>query len=172
MSETGFDALKVANDLEAAGMENGQAQAVAKAVQDARADLVTKADLDAGLATVRAEMDVRFAKLEGQMEAGFAQVDAQFAQVGAQFAQVGAGFGQVNAGFGQVKAGFARVDAQFAQVDSQFAQVDARFANLEALLAKQAESFYKWMWVMGGSIIGIMLSTTIIAFRIAVHLFA
>ena len=71
-----FDTLAIARDLEAAGMANGQAEAIAVAIRDARADLVTKADLDAlesrfeaRLAALESKQDARLAALESKQEA-------------------------------------------------------------------------------------------------------
>ena len=65
MPATGFNPLAIARDLEAAGMDRRQAEAVAEGMRQAasadRADLATRADLEplatkAELATLRAEM--------------------------------------------------------------------------------------------------------------------
>ena len=74
-----FDTLAIARDLEAAGMANGQAEAIAVAIRDARADLVTKADLDAlesrleaRLAALESKQDAQLVALEGRLEAKLA----------------------------------------------------------------------------------------------------
>ena len=65
-----IDTLAAANALQRAGMENGQAQAVANIVRDATADLVTKADLDSALAGLEerlvAQGDKLFSALAAQ----------------------------------------------------------------------------------------------------------
>lgn len=48
MTATSFDTLKAARDLEAAGVERSQAEAIAAAIRDSQGELATKADL-AGL---------------------------------------------------------------------------------------------------------------------------
>ena len=45
MTDSAFDALAVARDLEAAGFERREAHAVAGAIRDGRAGLATKADI-------------------------------------------------------------------------------------------------------------------------------
>ena len=70
-----FDTLAIARDLEAAGMANGQAEAIAVAIRDARADLVTKADLDALESRLEARLskqDAQLVALEGRLEAKLA----------------------------------------------------------------------------------------------------
>ena len=65
MPATSFNPLAIARDLEAAGMDRRQAEAVAEGMRQAasadRADLATRADLEplatkAELATLRSEM--------------------------------------------------------------------------------------------------------------------
>ena len=60
MSAGGFDALSVARELEGTGIERGQAEAIAKAVQSAAGagdeDLVKRADLNSAVAVPRADM--------------------------------------------------------------------------------------------------------------------
>ena len=46
MSASTFDTLTAARDLEAAGVERIQAEAIAKAIRDGQGDLATKADID------------------------------------------------------------------------------------------------------------------------------
>ena len=46
MSASTFDTLTAARDLEAAGVERSQAEAIAKAIRDDQGDLATKADID------------------------------------------------------------------------------------------------------------------------------
>ena len=48
MTATSFDTLKATRDLEAAGVERSQAEAIAAAIRDSQGELATKADL-AGL---------------------------------------------------------------------------------------------------------------------------
>lgn len=48
ITATSFDTLKATRDLEAAGVERSQAEAIAAAIRDSQGELATKADL-AGL---------------------------------------------------------------------------------------------------------------------------
>ena len=67
MASTTFDTLRVARDLEAAGVDRGQAEARAEALRQAATadcdELATKMDLD----TLEARMNARFEALEGRM---------------------------------------------------------------------------------------------------------
>ncbi len=46
----GFDTLTAAKELQGAGMDQRQAEAVAQAIRSGQGDLVTKADLEATIA--------------------------------------------------------------------------------------------------------------------------
>ena len=50
MNAGAFDTLTAARNLEAAGVERSQAEAIAKAIRDGQGELVTKDHLDAKLA--------------------------------------------------------------------------------------------------------------------------
>ena len=56
MTATAFDTLAAARDLEAAGFERRQAEAIVSVQRDAGMPLATKADLDTAVATLRADI--------------------------------------------------------------------------------------------------------------------
>ena len=56
MAATAFNPLEAAQDLEAAGFERRQAEAIAKVVNQGDERAATKADLDAFAATLRSEL--------------------------------------------------------------------------------------------------------------------
>ncbi len=56
MNAGAFDTLTAARDLEAAGMERQQAEAIAKVVSHGDERAATKSDLDTVLAAVRSEL--------------------------------------------------------------------------------------------------------------------
>jgi hypothetical protein len=60
MSTVTFDTLKFVKTLEASGIQNSQAEAIAAAYRDAANDqqLVTKSDLQIELAPIKAELQV------------------------------------------------------------------------------------------------------------------
>ncbi|MCZ0945653.1 MAG: DUF1640 domain-containing protein [Gammaproteobacteria bacterium] len=51
-----IDTLQIAEDLEASGLDREQAKAIAHAVRQGRGELVTKPDLEAGLAGLKADL--------------------------------------------------------------------------------------------------------------------
>ena len=68
MTATAFDTLAAARDLETAGMDRAQAEAVASAIRAGQGDLATRADLatvttKADLAALEARMTWRIAGL-------------------------------------------------------------------------------------------------------------
>lgn len=56
MPDAAFDALKAADALAEAGVEEPHAKAIVGVVRDGRAGLATKAALDAAIATLRADI--------------------------------------------------------------------------------------------------------------------
>ena len=70
MTTKPFGTPALARDLEAAGVANGQAQAIAAGIRDARADLVTKADLDVGLAALESRQEAKLANAVNRMLLG------------------------------------------------------------------------------------------------------
>ena len=59
-----FDSLTAARDLEGAGVERSQAEAIAKAIRHGQGELVTKADL----AALEARIDKRLAEQIGDLK--------------------------------------------------------------------------------------------------------
>lgn len=59
MSGTTFDSLAASTSLRDAGFADRQAEAVAKAVRDGRADLATKADLANAIAGLEARLETK-----------------------------------------------------------------------------------------------------------------
>lgn len=55
MSAAAFDTLSVARDLEAAGLDRGPAEAIARAISHGGERAATKADLDSAVAGLRAD---------------------------------------------------------------------------------------------------------------------
>ena len=63
MNGTAFDTLGAARELEAAGIERRQAEAIAGAIRNGEGDLVTKDHLDARLAELEARLVERESRL-------------------------------------------------------------------------------------------------------------
>ena len=56
MAANAFDTLQAARDIEAAGLERAQAEAIAEAIHQRSADCATKADVDTLKAEIIAEI--------------------------------------------------------------------------------------------------------------------
>lgn len=111
MNGTVIDTLRYADRLKAAGVEPGQAEAMSRALNaELTEGLVTKRDLDAATAALRADLGTAIRELEHKVDAGFAAVDGKFATVDAQFEAMDAKF----------DAKFEAMDAKFEGLSSQF----------------------------------------------------
>lgn len=143
-----IDTLAAAKTLARAGMENGQAEAVANVVRDATADLATKADLDA----LESRLDDRFAAMDDKLTANERSMAERFA---------------INE---RVTA--ERLTANERGTADRIVAAETRLhAELKSGLAELRADFYKWMWVMGSSIVGILLTAITLSFGIAAWLF-
>ena len=67
MARAAFDTLATLKELEAAGMERGQAEAIAKAIQNGHGDLVTKSDLYAAGERLRGEIKAEVGAADNKM---------------------------------------------------------------------------------------------------------
>ena len=76
MNGTTFDTLTAARDLEAAGFDRSQAEALAKAIRDGQGELATKADI--------ARLDSRLSTLQWVVGIQSAVTPATFAIVAAK----------------------------------------------------------------------------------------
>ena len=103
LSQPVIDTLQVADALRRTGMEQGQAEGLARALG---------AELGEHVA-VRRELDTGFDGMRAQMDARFQQVDARFQQVDARFQRVEA---RLDALAGQFRFGLGLVVALFAAV--------------------------------------------------------
>ena len=168
-----IDTLAAAKTLAKAGMENGQAEAVANVVRDATADLATKADLDA----LESRLDGRFAAMDGR----FAAMDDKFAamddKLTANERSMAERFAINERSMAERFAINERVTAERltanerGTADRIVAAETRLHAELKSGLAELRADFYKWMWVMGSSIVGILLTAITLSFGIAAWLF-
>ena len=150
-----IDTLAAAKTLANAGMENGQAEAVANVVRDATEDLATKADLDA---------------LERRLDDKFATMDERIAinerVTGERIAANERGTAErITA---NERGTAERIAINERVTGERIAATETRLqAELKSGLAELRADFYKWMWVMGASIVGILLTAITLSFSIA-----
>ncbi len=114
MSQPVIDTLQVADALRRTGMEQEQAEGLARTLgAELGEHVVVRREFDTGFDGIRAQMDTRFAEVDARFE----QVDARFEQVDARFEQVDARFEQVDARFDRMEA---RMDARMDALAGQF----------------------------------------------------
>ena len=83
MNASTFDTLSAARDLEAAGVERSQAEAIAKAIRNGQGDLATRADI-AGLGSRLDALESRLNTLQWVVGIQSAVTLATFAIVAAK----------------------------------------------------------------------------------------
>ena len=107
MSQPVIDTLQVADALRRTGMEQEQAEGLARTLgAELGEHVAVRGELDAGFVGVRAQMDTRFAEVDARFE----QVDARFDRMEARMdARLDALAGQFRFGLGLVVALFAAV---------------------------------------------------------------
>lgn len=67
MNATVFDTLSAARDIEAAGLDRRQAEAIAAAIRAAQGELATRADLDSLRTATRADFAAAVAELRADL---------------------------------------------------------------------------------------------------------
>ena len=129
MATTGFDTLKVSQDLKAAGFNEAQAGAIVRSMAGAFQDgmIATKSDIDKLQASTRADVD----KLRTSTTAEFAAVRVDFDKLRAS-----------------TTAEFAAVRAE---MDKLRVSTTADIANLKA-------EVFRALWIQGAGIVGIHLA--------------
>ena len=84
MTNLAFDTLTASKDLQQAGFEAPQAEAIALVIKDGQGDLATKADIDlvkADIEMVRTELSAKIDKVESELSAKIDKVDAKIDRV-------------------------------------------------------------------------------------------
>ena len=129
MANSGFDTLKVSQDLKAAGFNEAQAGAIVRSMAGAFQDgmIATKSDIDKLQASTRADVD----KLRTFTTAEFAAVRVDFDKLRAS-----------------TTAEFAAVRAE---MDKLRVSTTADIANLKA-------EVFRALWIQGVGIVGIHLA--------------
>lgn len=143
MNGTVIDTLRYADRLKAAGVEPGQAEAMSRALNaELTEGLVTKTDLDAATAALRADLGGAIRKLEQKVDAGFAAINGEFPAIDGKFDAIDGKFDAVDAKFGAIDGRFDAVDAKFAAMDAKFGALDAKFEGLRSQFASQSRHVF------------------------------
>ena len=162
-----IDTLAAAKTLAEAGMENGQAEAVANVVRDATADLATKADLDA----LERRLDDKFATMDERIAINERVTGERIAasERGTAERITASERGTAKRIAANERVTGERIAANERGTAEKIAAAETRLhAELKSGLAELRADFYRWMWVMGASIVGILLTAITLSLSIAV----
>jgi hypothetical protein len=94
------------------------------------ADVATKRDLDALEARLQGDLDRRF----GEVERQFGHVDARFGEIVGQFGEIDGRFGRIEGRFREMEVRFDEIDRQLRRVDGRFDGLDRRFGEINVRL--------------------------------------
>ena len=135
MATTGFDTLKVSQDLKAAGFNEAQAGAIVRSMAGAfREMIVTKSDIDQLQASTTAE----FGAVRTEIDRLRASTKSEFASVRTEIDKLRT---STTAEFSAIRTDFAGLQAS----------TRADIANLKA-------EVFRALWIQGAGIIGIHLA--------------
>ena len=147
MATTGFDTLKVSQDLKAAGFNEAQAGAIVRSMAGAfRGGMIaTKSDIDKLQASTRADVDKLRTSTAAEFAAFRADIDKLRAFTTSEFAAVRVDIDKLRA---FTVSEFAAVRVE---IDSLRASTTADIANLKA-------EVFRALWIQGAGIVGIHLA--------------
>ena len=132
MNGTVIDTLRYADRLKAAGVEPGQAEAMSRALNaELTEGLVTKTDLDAATAALRADLGGAIRKLEQKVDAGFAAISVEFLAIDGKFAAIDGKFDAIDGKFDAIDGKFDAMDAKFDAMDAKFDAMDGKFDAID-----------------------------------------
>ena len=128
MSSRRFDTLGTARDLEATGIERGQAEAIAQAIGRDGEELATRDDIERLESRTASKEDVQ--RFEAATRNDFARLEAA------------------------TKDDFARFESRTASKED----VERIVERLEAQIATKADraELYRALWIQGGGIVAIL----------------
>ena len=133
MNGTVIDTLRYADRLKAAGVEPGQAEAMSRALNaELTEGLVTKTDLDAATAALRADLGGAIRELEQKVDAGFAAINGKFPAIDGKFDAIDGKFDAIDGRFDAIDGRFDAIDGKFDAIDAKFAAMDGRFEAMDA----------------------------------------
>ncbi|MDE0005110.1 MAG: hypothetical protein OXQ29_20665 [Rhodospirillaceae bacterium] len=150
MASSEFDTLAVASDLEAAGVQTAHAEAIVRAVTQATGRLVTESRFDVAISELRHDMETGLARQAAALETGLAK----------QAAALETALAKQTAALAKQSAALARQSVALAELrrdmEVGFAQQTAAFADAKA-------EIYRYLWVLGGSLVAVLSSLYMLA---------
>ncbi|MYF69811.1 MAG: hypothetical protein F4053_03465 [Proteobacteria bacterium] len=139
MASSEFDTLAVASDLQVAGVQAAHAEAIVSAVTQATGRLVTESRFDTAIAEMRHDMETGLARQAAALETGLAKQSAALAKQSAALAKQAAALAELRR---DMDVGFARQTAAFAEAKAEI---------------------YRYLWVLGGSLVAVLSSLYMLA---------
>ena len=146
MASSEFDTLAVASDLQAAGVQAAHAEAIVSAVTQATGRLVFESRFDAAITELRHDMETGLARQATALETGLAKQAAALAKQAAALARQA--------------AALPRQDAALAELRRD---MEVGFARQTAAFAEAKAEMYRYLWVLGGSLVAVLSSLYMLA---------
>lgn len=139
MASTEIDTLAVASDLQAAGVQAAHAEAIVSAVGQATGRLVSESRFDAAITELRHDMESGLARQATALETGLAKQAAALAKQAVALARHDAALAELRR---DMEVGFAKQTAAFAEAKAEM---------------------YRYLWVLGGSLVAVLSSLYMLA---------
>ena len=150
MASSEFDTLAVARDLQAAGVQTAHAEAIVSAVTQATGRLITGSRFDVAITELRHDTETGLARQAAALETGLAK----------QAAALETALAKQTAALAKQTAALARQSVALAELrrdmEVGFAQQTAAFADAKA-------EIYRYLWVLGGSLVAVLSSLYMLA---------
>ena len=146
MASSEFDTLAVAGNLQAAGVQAAHAEAIVSAVAQATGRLVSENRFDTAITELRHDMESGLARQAAALESGLAKQSAALAKQSAALAKQDVALAKQDVALAQLRR----------DMEVGFAQQTAAFADAKA-------EIYRYLWVLGWSLVVVLSSLYMLA---------
>ena len=154
MASTEFDTLAAAGDLQAAGVQAAHAEAIVSAVSKATGRLVSENRFETAITELRHDLDAGLARQAAVLEAGLAR---QAAALETALTKQTAGQAELRR---DMEVGFAGQATALAELRLE---MKAGLAEQAAAFAQANADIYRYLWVLGGSLVAVLSSLYMLA---------
>ena len=154
MASTEFDTLAAAGDLQAAGVQAAHAEAIVSAVSKATGRLVSENRFETAITELRHDLDAGLARQAAVLEAGLAR---QAAALETALAKQTAALAELRR---DMEVGFAGQATALAELRLE---MKAGLAEQAAAFAQANADIYRYLWVLGGSLVAVLSSLYMLA---------
>ena len=128
-----FDTLSAARELEAKGVDPGQAEAIVTAIRKSAGEHITAKQFDDRFTESQTHVDGRFSEFRTYVDGRFSEFRIY-----------------VDGGFSELRS---YVDVRFIEQQANF---DSKFSELRALIDRQSVMFHRALWLQGVAIVGVL----------------